>query len=532
MIEKVMNAYKDWFKVGGAKFEPRDGKCYTGAGQSLLSIIEMSASIDSNHQPVLVALYEGIYRDSGEFKMNTHAGISEMHNILPGAILQIGYQLCIQDMEGLEELANGVADDIILETAKRYKHVELPIFLRPGYEFSGVWNGYDPAIYKRAYRHFVDVFHREGVRNVAYIWNSHNAYQYNMFDWFPCDDGEIKRYVDWFSYNILNDKFDASWYMDAVDKYQCPVMIGESSYAIAGEDYTFEDWCNDFFSAIKKHGVKGYQYINWDWHVYPQIMQWNSWKNGRYTKNETDTKAYNQKLIDDESYIFRDSSFYMPVRMYVDCGRGLKEDDLITDWSKDADHAWSCEGYAYEVHNALAEYGDGFKPYWVSQQQNIKIKLTVNCSEDINVLLWLESEGSANGWYRVVINNIKEYEVHTVSDNFVKIPILSNDIQGNQVSIQISCDKGKVQLIEMGVLGFAENAPCVMYICKETTENEIIFSWTELDDAYVYNIYKDYQLVDMVSQSQYTVALELYKNSVYCISATSIYNGEGQTIKI
>ena len=70
--------------------------------------------------------------------------------------------------------------DVEIATTDRYNHLiegvarlvpdfPGPVFVQPGFEFNGPWNGYTPKAYPQAFRKFVEDFWAAGAVNVVFI---------------------------------------------------------------------------------------------------------------------------------------------------------------------------------------------------------------------------------------------------------------------------------------------------------------------------------------------------------------------------
>jgi hypothetical protein len=131
----------------GAKFEPPDGKIYTGAGQSIESIVQMTNTADPNRKPMLVAGYDFL-NPATIADINVYVPryeLQEAHNLYPGAKLQVGMELPKDNLTELIAVGTGKYDNWIHGMARSYKALNQDIFLRLGYEFDGAWNKYDPT---------------------------------------------------------------------------------------------------------------------------------------------------------------------------------------------------------------------------------------------------------------------------------------------------------------------------------------------------------------------------------------------------
>ena len=157
----------------------------------------------------------------------------------------------------LRDIIAGKWDGYILSWARAIKEFGQPVFLRPAHEFNiegypwGIVNNEkDPGIYVKAFRHIVDIFRREKVNNVKWVWAPMNYSFPNEFwnDWekaYPGNDC-----VDWIGFDGYNWGTTQSWsewqvfkymFRDQVRKARAlwpkkPIMIAEFAAAEKGGD--------------------------------------------------------------------------------------------------------------------------------------------------------------------------------------------------------------------------------------------------------------------------------------------------------
>lgn len=516
------------------KFVPPDIFVYSGAGQSIEAIVAMQLALPENKKPVIIALYESI-NSSGYSK---NPDILEAHNLFPGAFLQIGLQLPLHDKGELEKVGTGCYDKEIVVMADSYKSISLPIFLRIGYEFDGEWNGYEPKAYKRVFRRIVQIFRERNVENVTFVWNSYIVDNHNMFDWYPNnpdtgeEDGDA--YVDWFCYNTMSQQFDATWFIQQAEVHNKPVMIGESSYAIVEHGYSFEECMLDFFKSIKLHGAKGYQYINWEWQVYPQNACWHDWENGRYTDDEKLVNIYNT-CIKDEGLLFRDSTYHQPLAMFVHCSRKLQERDTgFKLWDKTCDHYSLKYGYDYSVINATAKYGNGWEPFWESLEHCININIDLPKKSEGYLLFILAKADSTHKiehkGYQVTILEEK-FDIFDHDGGYYKIPIEESMVKAGRLTIGFHCKdtSEKIRIMQIGLMTFhldSLQAPSNISVIR--TSNGFNLFWDEVEGAMVYNVYRNYQLIGIALTTQYFVENVEDDSANFTISACNKCTGEGK----
>jgi len=143
--------------------------------------------------------------DFGAGKANVRKTATEF----PGG-LAIGLELVENNHpNALSQLIDGHYDDHIRQLAHFIKLIDVPVWLRVGYEFDGMWNqGYgDSEKYKAAYRHVVDKLSEARVENVEYVWQASTS---------PVDDVIEKRFEDisnWYPGDAYVDWVGASWFL-------------------------------------------------------------------------------------------------------------------------------------------------------------------------------------------------------------------------------------------------------------------------------------------------------------------------------
>ncbi len=118
----------------------------------------------------------------------------------------------------LDDIINGKWDRYIRTWAREIKNFRHPVFIRLAHEFNiegypwGIINNdRDPEKYIKAYRHVVDIFKREKVSNVKWIWcfmnYSHPDEAWN--DWAAAYPGD--EYVDWIGIDGYNWGTTQDW---------------------------------------------------------------------------------------------------------------------------------------------------------------------------------------------------------------------------------------------------------------------------------------------------------------------------------
>jgi beta-mannanase len=157
----------------------------------------------------------------------------------------------------LADIINGKWDSYITTWAKDIKKFGKMVFLRPAHEFNiegypwGIVNNdKSPETYIKAFRHIVDIFKREKVTNVKWIWCFMNfSFPDEPWNnWEKCYPGND--YVDWIGIDGYNWGTTQNWsdwqelkYMFRDQVRQCkklwpskPIMIAEFACAEKGGD--------------------------------------------------------------------------------------------------------------------------------------------------------------------------------------------------------------------------------------------------------------------------------------------------------
>ena len=154
--------------------------------------------LDPGGQPLEQEMYWGggpanAWKSATEFGGAFAIGLSITENENPG---------------GLARIATGDYDANIRQLARFVSLIEVPVYLRIGYEFDGSWNqGYaDTANYIAAWRRIVNGLREQGAENVQFIWQAavfpldefQEGYHENLADWYPGDS-----YVDWMGISLF-----------------------------------------------------------------------------------------------------------------------------------------------------------------------------------------------------------------------------------------------------------------------------------------------------------------------------------------
>lgn len=300
------------------KFTPPEGKTLMIIGQDSETIADYQRAVPQDNLEG-VTLYTML--KSPDPKQTLHGVFStgnwnsgdvnfgDTLQAAPDAVLAIG--LAFDDCNDEDHSANIAAGhyDKSLQTLVDYLQSIAPrkVLLRAGYEFDGMWNCYEPATYKAAFRHIAQAM--KAADNVAMVWQSaawpapqfagdrthlydHNDPQH-IAKWYPGDD-----VVDWisissfyrddsrFNFELTIHPVEAQQlYVDFARAKQIPLMISEAapqSYRTEKQTQSFialntqtplpaeqiwQDWYQRFFDFIydNRDVIRAVAYINTHW---------------------------------------------------------------------------------------------------------------------------------------------------------------------------------------------------------------------------------------------------------------------------
>jgi hypothetical protein len=200
------------------------------------------------------------------------------------------------------EIAQGEYDESIKELAVLLGEMKIPIFLRPGYEFGG--NGFGQHASKKywidAWKKIYTIFKNEGVRNVAFVWNTLDAHDF--IEYYPGDE-----YVDWWAINVFTNDADEDDFINTfikkAERHRKPVMIAESTPRYIGSvqgEKSWEIWYKPYFNLISRYRyVKAFCYINASWKNFPdKSFNFDS----RIQNNEFVATKY-REILSDQKFI-------------------------------------------------------------------------------------------------------------------------------------------------------------------------------------------------------------------------------------
>eukprot|EP01050_Picozoa_sp_SAG11_P006047 SAG11_NODE_454_length_9347_cov_4.117539_5_plen_1638_part_00 len=183
----------------------------------------------------------------------------------------------------LPQINAGEWDLAIEELVSGLESMNLPVFLRPGQEFNGEWNGYSPLEYVRVWRRIAAVLAKRPAlrQRTALIFDftcdDHSALNFSSYlRWYPGDDA-----VDWWGVNCfsgpLQDPINGTpssmpqspcvaHFVTAAAQRGFPVMIAESQprYIGAQSSESWSEWFAPLFALLRHPAVKAFSYVDRD----------------------------------------------------------------------------------------------------------------------------------------------------------------------------------------------------------------------------------------------------------------------------
>lgn len=351
---------------------PKDGKVAFYLGQDSTTLSDYKRDV-LDHDPGLnrpagVTLYTNLVGApmSGMFQpTNYGSGDNNFRETLNqyGGGLAVGLYLSDPDDNALKAYA-GVGDAAAVVRYRRWldefirylDKTDRQVFLRIGYEFDGPWNGYEPTLYKSAYRNIAKRIRQLGADRIATVWQSATwpyteAAPYDAaaagadhWDrWYPGDDA-----VDWIGLSHFYGKnyADYQWacnlgkvvapplqvqgsLLTFARQHRKPVFIAESAPQgfdignltancifkdeVSGGAHTpvpvtaeqiWQAWYEPYFDFVEANSdvIRGISYINTHWSSQPMWTcvpgNCNSgyWGDSRVQANPLIHRKFNDRL--------------------------------------------------------------------------------------------------------------------------------------------------------------------------------------------------------------------------------------------
>ena len=286
-IDSTFTADPDYvYTYEQTKFVPPDDKVLLIIGQTKQDIIDGYMNVVSSTPGGFASYWGlttnmlGIIADSPDTGFGVQ-NAQELITTYENTVLQ--HALWLVDNTTLCTLStSGTYDSVIDNYINWVKSINIPVYLRIGYEFDGEHNAYDPVCYKDAYKWIVDRMRSGGVTNVAFVWHSSadTPYDNNSIDaWYPGDD-----YVDWVAVSVFLHFYPPTSaarlqrlddVIDFARVHKKPVMIAESAPAggIVADSYeTWDAWFVETFRYMYEKNIKAFSYISADFDSYDGFL--------------------------------------------------------------------------------------------------------------------------------------------------------------------------------------------------------------------------------------------------------------------
>ena len=277
----------------GAKLEPV-AQVLHGAGQHNMSDVESYSKTVAPYHPVIFMDYCGGVKGAGAwYADNLKKKLGEFPKY---TAVQLGLSMTRDgkpEEHYEQDVAAGKYDTNLAALLTALKPLNVPLYMRIGYECNGYWNGYQPEPYKKAFHHVAQMIRTNGI-GAATVWCPHPNNLREAMKYYPGDE-----WVDWWAVDIFSpDQINESKPLIAeAHRHAKPVMIGESTPrgvgVLAGKT-SWDRWFGPYFELIHKSpGIKAFCYINWNWAEHPQ---WKDWGDARLQQNKEVADLYRKEM--------------------------------------------------------------------------------------------------------------------------------------------------------------------------------------------------------------------------------------------
>ncbi|GAB4458990.1 MAG: hypothetical protein OHK0029_21000 [Armatimonadaceae bacterium] len=293
-----------------AIYEPPDGRIWHGVGQDPEGQQAYHDALPSHRHPALISAYLAPHPEWTAFvqwRGYTRSELADQFARFPHHARHLALSMCVSRVNQTsspwvytKEIAEGLLDPHLITLAQFLAAQTSPVFLRPGFEFNGEWNGYEPESFVAAFRHIVRLFRENGGANVAFIWHGVTAPPGlpDWSRWYPGDD-----YVDWWGLSTFRpghfDPDKGGVFADDAAQHGKPLMICESTplfYDIADPEPAWSEWYVPFFRFIRETpNLKAFVYINQELNKFPM---WKDFGDSRLHRSPEILARYTAELAD------------------------------------------------------------------------------------------------------------------------------------------------------------------------------------------------------------------------------------------
>lgn len=276
----------------GARLEPVSNVLH-GAGQVNASDVESYSQAVAPYAPAIFMDYCGANSDGAAFARQLRKKLQAFPRY---TAVQLG--LCMTQ-DGKPEahyeqaVAAGKYDSNLNALLTHLKKLDVPFYIRIGYECNGPWNGYQPETYKKAFQHVTQMIRASGL-NAATVWCPHPNKLQKAMNYYPGDE-----WVDWWAVDVFSPDHinDCNPLIAEAHKHGKPMMIGESTpqgVGVLGGKASWDKWFGPYFDLIHANpGIKAFCYINWNWSEHPQ---WKDWGDARLQACKETAELYKNEM--------------------------------------------------------------------------------------------------------------------------------------------------------------------------------------------------------------------------------------------
>jgi Glycosyl hydrolase family 26 len=276
----------------GARLEPEEQVLH-GAGQVHIKDVAQYRKTLESYDPVIFMDYSGVKNDGAKF---AEALKKKLGTFPKYTVVQLGLTMTRDgkpDEHYEHNVAAGIYDKNLYDLFTRLKQLDVPFYIRIGFECNGKWNGYAPDPYKKAFIHVTQIIRKTGL-NAATVWCPHPNNLKDAMRYYPGDE-----WVDWWAVDVFKttDINECKPLLNEAHKHNKPVMIGESTprnVGVLDGKANWNTWFDPFFRLIRTNpGIKAFCYINWNWAEYPQ---WKDWGDARLQMNKEIADLYRKEM--------------------------------------------------------------------------------------------------------------------------------------------------------------------------------------------------------------------------------------------
>lgn len=191
----------------------------------------------------------------------------------------------VQPKYALKTIIAGTYDNLIRNWATQIKAWNKPLLLRFAHEMNGDWypwgktNGNKSAEYGLAWNHVRSIFDQVGVKNVTWVWCPNVDFDTSIY--YPGTSTVDMIALDGYNWDTASPEQVFGPTLDVLKSYQKPIFIGETGCP----EYSGKaKWITDFFAMMKKRGLVGFVWFQYNkeqnWRIDSSTAAQNAFKTG------------------------------------------------------------------------------------------------------------------------------------------------------------------------------------------------------------------------------------------------------------